>query len=447
MSILRRVPVEVWRMVFFAVCGAVSYSFRYDARFRGRRLFEAPPLILSQVSPLWRAITRDFPQLWSSISIEFVRIGRSVEPLINLYLANSGRYPLMLRITRELNHGLPLSEEGAAAWKALSPHLNRCEELSIAVSGDFDFPPIYDLSFPNLLALYEEIEGDDYPPWFWKAVGAAPRLTRVKLDSFDPPRSLPYHQLTSLEVQYCGDEDAKSILRVLPTCRRLLNLEVGRLAGRGVENFDAPSSVIEIPALRKLSICATLPDNPILDAYCRLSLPALTDIEVTCHNWPTALHALLERSSTSLEKVKLNLSVSDSMEIPDHFFSLIPSFHRLTHLELCLCPFEFPATVLAEMLSKLQPKRDSDRPLVLPIPRLTYLLLEASPDILTPSVGDGLLTLVRSRKLASHPLKIITISLVILSASYSIAPAIAQRVQALEDAGINVNIEGPYVRW
>ncbi|KAJ8096162.1 hypothetical protein AAF712_010633 [Marasmius tenuissimus] len=453
MPITRHVPAEIWKTVFEIVVHSTSskYSliFQHDMLNRAR-IFGAPSLILSQVSPLWRAIMMNLPSLWSSVSIEFVGVSRSFVRLLTLYLTNSGQHPLILRITRELRHTLPpLSEEGVAAWKALSPHLNRCEELYLGVCSHFEFPPIHDLSFPNLLVLDEEEEAMSYPLWFWKAVEAAPRLSRARINAFNPFRTLPYHQLTSLEVVYCGKGDAQGVLELLPTCHRLLSLEINQLDGNGDEVFVVPPRTIEVPTLQRLSIsnCTYKPPqtvNPMFSAFCQLSLPALTDLDMSCHYWPPALHTLLERSSASVKKVKLNLGPKGITDYR-HPFSVIPSFSCLTHLELSLCPFDFPATVLAEMLLELQTGRDSDQPLILP--QLTHLLLDASPQTLTQPVGDGLVQLVRSRRLASHPLKITTINLTNLPGSPThLEPAIAERVRALEDAGFDVTID-EYPCW
>ncbi|KAJ8074684.1 hypothetical protein PM082_022262 [Marasmius tenuissimus] len=453
MSIVERVPAEIWQTVFETVVASThshSLAWEVDSDYEGPRrhprILGAPSLTLSHVSPLWRAIMIDLPSLWSSISVEFSRVARSFLRLLNLYLTNSGQHPLVLRITRELSRR-PLSKEDATAWKALSPHLNRCRELYLRVPGFFDFPPVHNLSFPDLLSLYEEEHGMDYPVWFWNAVEAAPRLTRAHINYFryPDPHPLPYRQLTFLGVFFCDKEEAQALLEALPTCRRLLTLKLENLDADAGEIFNAPPRTVGVPTLRMLSIHnqsfqPSQRANSVFSAFCQLSLPALTDLELTCHYWPAALHTLLERSSTSVVKLKLDLGPEGPVD-HHHPFSAIPLFSCLTHLELTLCPFELTTTVLAEILLELQPARDLDGRLMLP--QLTHLLLQASPGILTPSVGESLVQLVRSRRLASHPLKNTSIIVTTPPGSSHAhdEPAIVKQVRAADDVNINVTSE------
>ncbi|KAL0066726.1 hypothetical protein AAF712_006331 [Marasmius tenuissimus] len=158
LSSQRRVPNEVWEIIFTTLCTTLhDYSFKLDYYYGISNqtntyktiLLEIPSLVLTHVCSRWRGIAMSLPHLWSSLSIKFNELPFDITVPLELYLSRSQESPLSIRITRLAQYPLcGLSEVGLAAWQKLASGFRRCKNLtSPSPSSTFRDSKTY--HFPN----------------------------------------------------------------------------------------------------------------------------------------------------------------------------------------------------------------------------------------------------------------------------------------------------------
>ncbi|KAG7093311.1 hypothetical protein E1B28_006994 [Marasmius oreades] len=102
----RRVPVEIWEMIFSMSCLSLcEYSFDVDYR-SGSPLLGHPATLISQVCSRWRTIVKASSKLWSSINVNLSETRYNAVLPLEVYFSNSGDYPLKLRIQVQGSVGL-----------------------------------------------------------------------------------------------------------------------------------------------------------------------------------------------------------------------------------------------------------------------------------------------------------------------------------------------------
>ncbi|KAG7093336.1 hypothetical protein E1B28_007016 [Marasmius oreades] len=193
LSVHRRVPVEIWELIFSRLCLSL-----HDYPFDTNLLPGLPAILISQVCSRWKAIAGRLSSIWSSINVHLDELYDIRLPL-ETYLSNSAGYPLKIRIAGQSN--APLTPQGVDVWQMLFKHINRCRELVMAIVlfcfNENHSPPVSNFNFSKLESLHEEnvIPGQCEWPWFWQAIQEAPKLTTVT--SLDSNRTLPFSRLTT----------------------------------------------------------------------------------------------------------------------------------------------------------------------------------------------------------------------------------------------------------
>ncbi|KAF9267890.1 hypothetical protein L218DRAFT_841394, partial [Marasmius fiardii PR-910] len=103
LSIARRVPAEIWRMIFTWASTSRQYSLNFVedveytwSRWQGGSKLEviSLPHTLSRVCRHWQKIVVTHPFLWSSIRIKPSILKTDIRPLLMEYLEKSCSHPL-----------------------------------------------------------------------------------------------------------------------------------------------------------------------------------------------------------------------------------------------------------------------------------------------------------------------------------------------------------------
>ncbi|KAK1218999.1 hypothetical protein PQX77_018287, partial [Marasmius sp. AFHP31] len=186
LSVLRRVPEELWVEIFSHLLGHLrtlsteNELERVRQEGEWRRLFKAP-FTLSHVCAHWREIVINTPSLWSHIYINLhwwhptraaeLYIERSREQGLDIALYCSRRWDPTIAEQQRVN--------GAGTFQALISHMARFRKLSM-FDLQFEAEQPRNPTFSRLEYLH--IGKSFYPPWFREAVRHAPRLDKVVME-------------------------------------------------------------------------------------------------------------------------------------------------------------------------------------------------------------------------------------------------------------------------
>ncbi|KAF9263986.1 hypothetical protein L218DRAFT_863817, partial [Marasmius fiardii PR-910] len=97
-SAQRRVPVEVWVMIFSTLCLVLhEYSFDSHSSTHDSPLLRLPAILVSQVCARWNVIAKSIPSVWSSIHVDIEAPKYHFTHPLKIYLSNSKDCPLKLR--------------------------------------------------------------------------------------------------------------------------------------------------------------------------------------------------------------------------------------------------------------------------------------------------------------------------------------------------------------
>ncbi|KAJ8081767.1 hypothetical protein PM082_007613 [Marasmius tenuissimus] len=339
---LRRVPVEIWELIFTHACGypsEYSLTIDYDVGDYPDRTatLEVLAITLSQVCSRWRSIMKSCPNLWSSLRVGLAELPFNIEVPLRASLENSNGRPLRLFIT-----GDPLpypsfkfSEQSKAAWAILSDSISRCKELVLNIPDSDAFPSFpSNLSLPYLDTYHEEsyCSGD--------AVDAPSHVSLLPTDFIDDLGSQRQRNRTF----HCDPA-------YMPESR---NPDHPGLDAPGVDLDGIKQTDVLLPSLRELSILDDHgeydPDNAVLLTLLScLSMPSLVSFEMNAHDWPVSnvLLSMLRRSSV-LERVTLDFNGGSPTEETDvsqySLFPLLDALSSLKHFEFALAfsSFECP---------------------------------------------------------------------------------------------------------
>ncbi|KAK1222800.1 hypothetical protein PQX77_014326 [Marasmius sp. AFHP31] len=393
LSVQRRVPPEIWELVFSILCLSLyEYSFNLDydktTPFGDNGwpvIFETPSLTVSHVCSRWRNIANSCSRLWSSLSVQLT-VPVDPMPLLETYLRRSKTHLLSLSLFLDHPEGgntiyRDLTWKQKKAWQLLGAQFGRCRELAIGFENTGDMPQPQGIELLNLMSYRHRayysmhrnpqslVEETDQPVWFWPHVHSAPKLTDVTLEDLLPLSWLPYRQLTSITIRCMrGIESVEGLFYLLPSCIALTELTLGGWYALH-ELIDPIPPPVEVSSLRCLSLDGKYARDNDLVVVClsKLNLPGLTTFNV--NGWTSASSDFLRRCSRTLEKLSVDLPgldrEADFIHI-DSVLSALPLLPKLTHVDLAIkrksCCFEFiPAirSFFTTFLTKLKAESDS----------------------------------------------------------------------------------------
>ncbi|KAL0565063.1 hypothetical protein V5O48_016969 [Marasmius crinis-equi] len=421
LSAHRRLPTEVWDIVFSTLCLAL-HQYTFQIEYIDEETFPAlrtPAFILSQVCSRWRAIVSNSPRLWSSYSIDVDSTAHipDISSLLGLYFANAGDYPPSVRIARD-RESPALSEGESVTWEVLLQYLPRCKELSLRIDG-YALVDFSGISFPNLECFCTELDmsgsNTENEIQFWNPIRAAPNLRKVTLWQLPDFGGLPFHQLTELDLHLIDGFDVDVVLEHLPSCKSL-----ERLSFWGLDDYHLSDLMdvgrVDVPlSLTTLSIhdaaeWVRLEHQPgdqnfnLTTLLTSLYIPSLVSLDLSCREWPSLLLTMVARSPL-LEKVTLTIRRPPQTDTVSAYpvISIMRSLPRLTHFELRMGPMRTQThthlgrDILSTVLSSLvvDPSPTS--------PKLEHLSFRLSDITLDSELIEGVLERIQTVMESSRP--------------------------------------------
>ncbi|KAK7051603.1 hypothetical protein VNI00_004582 [Paramarasmius palmivorus] len=374
-SPIRRLPIEILEEIFELVChDDDGYGLDTTSAAMCSKVTFAPTLYLTHVSCHWRRVASASTRLWSSI-----RIYRHLPfDVLRHYLAMSKEYPLNIVLSNCQAEGV---------FSVLYPHLPRIKQLNFQYAFDaFDELDIKEpLSFASLRVLEWDdtnLNHDDLPDWLPATLRKAPRLTRVKIGYLPNQDSLPYHQLTVLEIAWI--KDWNRLVTILRLCTNLQTLEV-IVSGRAEYEVDLDVHA-ELTTLRFLSIDFDEDADP--SCLRSLTLPSLTSVLATTALASAPLEPftnLVRRSGCRLRDFDLEgprIGHGSTAEFRE-FFSVCP---ELQELYLSAVDADAAEETLAHKLFDTHDSQD-----ILP-PNLNYIQVSETRNSIRNDTMLGLLS-------------------------------------------------------
>ncbi|ESK90983.1 hypothetical protein Moror_16381 [Moniliophthora roreri MCA 2997] len=331
----RKLPSELWSVIFDLACGTEEYSLVIDHNSSVR---VALPSVFSQVSIQWRGIMGSLPHLWSSISIDFSRLKPGINVLLEQYLQNAADFPL----TAQMRYNGPydcqyMLPNSLAALQLLFRNIARCKALDIVNHHDAKLMarapvPSTTVSFPLMQSIKMYSTSYEENPRFWDNVRTAPRLTHAAIIGLSLVRFLPLERLVSLDIQIVTHSEP--ILDVLRGCSSLQTLNMTGL-GRSL-NIVPAGQVVRMPSLQSLSLGFMGFTNDLENLLRALTLPSLNSLKLlSTYEWDAVFQVVppLLPFSRSLAKVSINLG---HMRLPrGSMVQIFRAFSHLTDFEIC----------------------------------------------------------------------------------------------------------------
>ncbi|KAF5326054.1 hypothetical protein D9611_000285 [Ephemerocybe angulata] len=304
-SAYRRVPPEIWSMIF-------QFCLPEDETYVRPNITTAP-LLLCRVCRVWRAIATSTPRLWTSLSINRNWRKRPHHALLQQWFQRASTLPLCLEVSFTSPHkSNPHPYHDYAVLQLLLSCADRWQRLRLCTTDDFLLQAILDNPMPLLHTLEfssnSAIGNLNIHPTF------APNLRTVTLLTAPlslTPLSLPWNRLTQLSSRYWTDVHAH--MEVMRRCPNLESIRVHILHAHSTHTPVLPP--LQMPLLKTLEVVA-LNGSAMGLILERLSLPSLSELylvvpeespEYGVSGWPKALvDSLVERSSCQALKVYLD---------------------------------------------------------------------------------------------------------------------------------------------
>ncbi|KAJ7059117.1 hypothetical protein C8F01DRAFT_1146060 [Mycena amicta] len=207
------------------------------------------PLLIAQISTLWRDIALDTPALWSTVVLMDDLYASAY--ILDLWSVRARALPMtyVIRTTQVDLGGAMLAEAmmhkerwGDVEFQLAAPSYAALLHLSGA-----SFPHLRRLSLCGVDS--SESEWDPLPTL--DLSGGAPELVELRLSnhSFTPEDEIPWGQLKTLQID--GTLDNAAILR---SCRSLVQLVLNPAELPIVSEFEVQRAVVHLPHLESLSL-------------------------------------------------------------------------------------------------------------------------------------------------------------------------------------------------
>ena len=349
---INSLPAEILYAIFKACLQDVSAT-RISASI--------PPLVLTHVCSVWRALILGMPSLWSDILVDEDNLNfKNTPALLSLWLQHSSNSPIDVWIKGEDEQLSPLVAE-------VLPHSGRLESLRVDGCSTRLLGEILNSDFNSLEVLFlrpslSDLAQFNLPPFF-------PRLEMLSdMCSVINTRSLHnQEQLSYVSEGRTNPQEMCELLRALP------NLET--LRAYIIENREwerSGTSRLALPKLKTLDIGCDMDfltgdqvdPRPILDNFTVPNLEKLSLVFLTGQQRWSALHDFLSASkSTSLQELRLSIGSSTPPDI------YLPDILRIASTVAVL---EFPFSVIDTELLRclIWDENDPQRQL---LPRLKTL--------------------------------------------------------------------------
>ncbi|KAL0563597.1 hypothetical protein V5O48_018468 [Marasmius crinis-equi] len=379
LSLMRKMPMELWQMIFSWVC--LSEEFSLD--FSDTRTVQTTTNVLASVCRLWRRITHSTPALWCSIRVDLQDLVTDFRPLIKLSLRNSSGRPLRISITDFSDSSFScngftddrprhstLAQLQDDTFHFLLSNLSRCRELHLQMNHLPLRQPLLDLS--SLESFFTNVVPDVYEAlfystgWLWESISNAPHLTDLSVYRLPPSSAIPIRHLRHLDVQLVSKVETRKFFEVIPLIANLESLTIRQISIAIWEPW-AGVRPMNLTRLRHLSLDTDTKHHPILPRQFlgALTLPSLEsfDLKTACvsveaseDNNFAAIVAFLRRNSRSLKALNVQFRVAQSVFQLDEFSlsDIVAPLPELNHLHLDFDEaWNETITVVMDLLSDL----------------------------------------------------------------------------------------------
>ncbi|KIM89641.1 hypothetical protein PILCRDRAFT_812464 [Piloderma croceum F 1598] len=309
----RRIPPELWSEVFVH-CLPAGKFVKIDV--------QEAPMLLAQVSSLWRSIALSTPGLWNSIAVGGANgvVLTSKSTLISTWLGRSGNLPLSIAIVQM---GLPVPQQEEDFVNAFIPFTPQIKDLTMFAPQSMIQRLIGNQDISGLTNLKIAItnDGDGGQPLNISESAIRVRHLfiihyRSSLDIFH----FPWAQLTEFDGESLPFNECFNIFRQFHNLSRL------HLRSVSGEYDGVIHPHVLMPNLVSLEL--NLLDTDIGCMWNNLTLPRLQEANFSFFiedSWQKLeLFALLDRSSCSLCTLYIsnNISEEDLVECVERIPSL-----------------------------------------------------------------------------------------------------------------------------
>ncbi|KAJ6502098.1 hypothetical protein C8R45DRAFT_975386 [Mycena sanguinolenta] len=337
-----KLPIELLVEIFKLVVEAPhppGYYFQDDARAALRRVF-----CLSQVSPYWRQIVHNAPQLWARNFIEICVDRESKEHYLDgleTFLARSNPLPMSVALVlsaKDSNY----AQSPKTIARVVTPTAHRWKRLEIEMPSLHSFNKIPSETFEALEHL--SIDGFEKQRDPVVAFQFSPRLQNFtffanmvsKIHLF----RLPWSQLVYLEV---NDTSLSGCRTVLLQCSQLVSAEITTSYTWDSTLPATASALVTLPLLGRLDLTfrgvATPNEIHGIEAFLQpLALPSLKTLNLDFDSeqyefWPTQVVTSFQGRCPNIEEIELRYSSISSGEL----IALLGNAHALVSLKIACC--------------------------------------------------------------------------------------------------------------
>ncbi|KAG7093290.1 hypothetical protein E1B28_006972 [Marasmius oreades] len=435
LSAQRRVPVEIWQMIFSTLCLTPCHPHFPSLR---------------------KIIAKGMPSIWSTISFHLSESLHdvNVSTPLKVYLSNSETSLLKMRFTS--SHSAYLCPRILQAWETLSRHIHRGKEFVMWIDSSQDnyhLPPIPDLTFPYL-EFYRgvRLSHDELRwPWFRRALREAPKLTTVTIRSPSLHHcDLPFSQLTTWRVlRITSDSGLSQFFEFARACGHLKNLTLEILS------YSVPPRElreVELPSLQKLSLTSYVYDiRWLYGVLASLVIPSLKECNIQCRDWPgSSFLDMVRRSSSSLKRMRLAVLQTLTSSPCSPLFDVLQAASELTQFGFVMGRADndhptYLTRMANDMISTLLNRLQNDPNTFLP--KLNLLSLEFSHVTPNTQLVERVLGVVSARQLTLYPLKEFRLRVVRpvvgkkVGGEFVIGPELLERIRVLNEGQIKVAFE------
>ncbi|KAJ6490657.1 hypothetical protein C8R47DRAFT_455463 [Mycena vitilis] len=277
-------------------------------------------LCLAQVSPYWRQIVHNTPQLWAEGVVD-VKWGRNLTDTylsgLKTLVTRSTPYPISVSLTRGPNKQRPYDADRTLGRVAdiMVPTAQRWRNLHLEMDGldHFDDAPPRSFELLEQLQIQGLSEQTDAVTLFQSSHLLRHFTLKTNASKFNLIQ-LPWQQLTCLSVE---DNSLGAIRQALLQCHNLVSAKFRTSTGWDLSLEAAVSPIVVLPFLATLNMTFNGLESPSIGGleafFAPLSLPSLTSIYLHCDydateqggNWPTDVFSEFLRRAPKIEKIEL----------------------------------------------------------------------------------------------------------------------------------------------